>query len=89
VEKATRRRDDPFCPKTDDVLESPSEILALHELDRDKLTAVHMVGHGEFGEVYLANQSVPADQVTTDNSAGGCFLHPKCLDVEESTYIFC
>ena len=69
ADQAIKRRDDPFCPKTDEITASPTDFLAQHELDRDKLTAVELVGHGEFGEVFLANQSVRADSLDPDDPA--------------------
>lgn len=69
ADQAIKRRDDPFCPKTDEIKPSPTDFLAAHELDRDKLTAVELVGHGEFGEVFLANQSVRADSLNPDDPA--------------------
>jgi serine/threonine protein kinase len=69
VDQAIKRRDDPFCPKTDDMDDSPTEYLAQFELDRDKLMAVELVGHGEFGEVFLANQSIPVADLAKDDPA--------------------
>lgn len=57
AEAAVHQRDDPFKPNAG-TSPSPSKVVEKYELDRETLTAVKLVGHGEFGEVYLATQAM-------------------------------
>lgn len=64
-----KEMNDPFHPLADDFAEDgagenkhplPEAIQKSAELDRSTITAVEPLGHGQFGEVYLANRAVPS-----------------------------
>eukprot|EP00039_Didymoeca_costata_P030897 m.31988 g.31988 ORF g.31988 m.31988 type:complete len:1170 (-) comp8369_c0_seq1:1055-4564(-) len=76
--KALQRQDDPFNPTTQPVLPK-SKKLRPYELDRNNLMAIDLVGHGEFGEVYLANHSVA---VLTSEAA----TEPKYAEFEKGEF---
>jgi len=59
VTAAKRRADDPFQPTSKKSMPR-SELLGAAEVSRDDIIAVQMIGSGQFGEVYLANQHVDA-----------------------------
>lgn len=71
-----KEMNDPFHPLADDFAEDgagenkhplPEAIQKSAELDRSTITAVEPLGHGQFGEVYLANRAVPSGSAEATN----------------------
>eukprot|EP00038_Savillea_parva_P009426 m.183466 g.183466 ORF g.183466 m.183466 type:complete len:1224 (-) comp15822_c0_seq1:35-3706(-) len=74
VNASKLRADDPFVPTTK---KRPprSDALAQAEISRDDIIAVQMIGSGQFGEVYLANQHIdPSSEITQRGSLAA--IHP-------------
>lgn len=68
---AIKHLSDPFRPTSQgsNRLPLPAGIAADKELDRTGLTAVEELGHGMFGEVYLANREVPVGELPEGHPA--------------------
>ena len=67
--KAKLKTGDPFSPTTPLTAQPLNEMCGKYELDRDSMTAVELVGQGEFGAVYLANQAVGTEDIGEDEAA--------------------
>ena len=70
-ESAIKHLSDPFKPTSQDSirLPLPEGIAKDKELDRNGLTAVEELGHGMFGEVYLANREVQVGELPEGHPA--------------------
>jgi len=61
--QAKQSMEDPFRPSDAEVLPLMEGVIGEAELDRNRITAIKMVGQGEFGEVFLATHAIPVDEV--------------------------